>query len=90
MKTLTKNWRDHVGQAHEHTHKETKSKYLNRHGCISQSEESKCMWAHDRDGVSLEFLKGATRGLQEEWMGGNLKGDYLRLMPGLCLEDRMN
>ena len=31
--------------------------------------------------VSLEFLKGATRRLQEEWM---------RLMPGLCLEDRMN
>ena len=23
-------------------------------------------------------------------MEGNLKGDYLRLMPGLCLEDRMN
>ena len=28
--------------------------------------------------ASLEFLKGATRGLQEEWMEGNLKGDYLR------------
>jgi hypothetical protein len=40
--------------------------------------------------ASLEFLKGATRGLREEWMEGNLKGDYLRLMPGLCLEDRMN
>ena len=40
--------------------------------------------------VSLEFLKGATRGLRKEWIEGNLKGDYLRLMPGLCLEDRMN
>jgi hypothetical protein len=40
--------------------------------------------------ASLEFLKGATRGLQEEWMEGNLKGDYLMLMPGLCLEDRMS
>jgi hypothetical protein len=25
--------------------------------------------------------------LGEIWMVGNLKGDYLRLMPGLCLED---
>ena len=40
--------------------------------------------------ASLEFLKGATRGLREEWKEGNLKGDYLKLMPGLCLEDRMN
>ena len=23
-------------------------------------------------------------------MKGNLKGNYLRLIPGLCLEDRMN
>ena len=29
---------------------------------------------------SVEFLKGAIRGLQMEWMEGNLKGDYLRLM----------
>ena len=40
--------------------------------------------------VSLEFLKGATWGLREEWMEGHLKGDYLRLIPGQCLEDRMN
>ena len=26
--------------------------------------------------ASLEFLKGATRGLREEWMEGNLKGVY--------------
>jgi hypothetical protein len=28
--------------------------------------------------ASLEFLKGTTRGLREEWMEGDLKGDYLR------------
>ena len=26
----------------------------------------------------------------EEWMEGNLKGNYLRLIPGLCLEVKMN
>ena len=26
----------------------------------------------------------------EEWMEGNLKGNYLRLILGLCLEDRTN
>ena len=31
-------------------------------------------------------MKDATRGLREEWMEGN----YLRLMPGLSLEDRTN
>ena len=39
--------------------------------------------------ASLEFLKGVTRWLREEWVGGNLKGYYLKLIPGLCLEDRM-
>ena len=45
---------------------------------------------HTTKMASLEFLKGVTRGFREEWMEGNLKGDHLRLMPGLCLEDRMN
>jgi len=40
--------------------------------------------------ASVEFLKGATKGLREEWKEGNLKEDYLRLIPGLCLEDRTN
>ena len=35
--------------------------------------------------VSIEFLKGATRGLREECMEGNLKGYYLRLIPVMCL-----
>ena len=42
------------------------------------------------------FMKGATRGLRDrkqEKVGGlegKLSGDYLKLIPGLCLEDRMN
>ena len=51
MRTLTKNWRDHGGQAHEHIHMETKLKYFDGHSRLSQSEESECMWAHDKDGV---------------------------------------
>ena len=43
-------------------------------------------------------MKGATRGLretkrgrgEEEGMEGKLNGNYLRLIPGLYLEDRMN
>ena len=34
-------------------------------------------------------MKGATRGVQEEWMEGNLKKKILRLIPGLCLEDEL-
>ena len=34
------------------THTETKSKYFDGHGSLSQSEESECMWAHDKDGVT--------------------------------------
>ena len=34
------------------THMETKSKYFNGHGCLSQSEESECMRAHDKYGVT--------------------------------------
>ena len=35
------------------THTETKSKYFD--GRPSQSEEIKCMWAHDKDGVTRVF-----------------------------------
>ena len=34
------------------THMETKSKYFDGHDCSSQSEESKWMWAHDKDGIT--------------------------------------
>ena len=33
------------------THTETKSKYFDGHGRLSQSEESKCMRTQDKDGV---------------------------------------
>ena len=52
---------------------------------LNQKRASVC--EHTTKMASLEFLKGAPMGLREEWMEGNLKGDYLRLMPGLCLED---
>ena len=55
---------------------------------LNQKRANVC--EHTTKMASLEFLKGATRVLQEEWMEGNLKGDYLTLMPGLCLKDRMN
>ena len=41
------------------------------------------MWTGSRDGVTRKFLKGATRGCEREGMDGNLKGNYLRLIPGL-------
>ena len=85
VKTLTRNWKDHCRTG---TRKQTEivSKYFNRHGGPYQSEESNCLQTHDRDGVTREFMKGGTRGLREGWMEGN----YLRLMPGLSLEDRTN
>ena len=67
-------------------HTETVSRYFDWHGSLSQSKESKCLWTHDKDGITREFMKGATRGLREGWMEGN----YLRLMPGMSLEDRTN
>jgi hypothetical protein len=74
---------------HTNTHTETKSKYFDGHGSLSQSERAN-VCEHTTRMASLEFLKSATRGLREEWMEGNLKGDYLKLMSGLCLEDKMN
>ena len=35
---------------------ETKSKYFDGHGRASQSEENECMWAHDKDGVTLNLF----------------------------------
>ena len=52
VKTLTRNWRDHWRTgAHKHT--ETVSRYFDRHGRLSQSEESKCLWTHDKEGTTL-------------------------------------
>ena len=65
MKLLifTKNWRDHHRKG-TRKHTETWLKYFDGHSCFSQSEENECMWTHDKDGVTREFLKGATRGLR--------------------------
>ena len=38
---------------HMNTHTETKSKYFDGHGHPSQSEESECMWTHDKDGITV-------------------------------------
>ena len=54
MKTLAKSWRDHC-RTGTRKDTETKSKYFDRHGRLSQSEESECMWTHDKDGVTRFF-----------------------------------
>ena len=78
-----------------HKHTETHLKYFNGHRRFSQSKESKCMWTHSKDGVTRVFERchqGVVReeGGGEEGMQGKLNGNYLRLIQGLCLEDRMN
>ena len=85
VKTLTRNSRDHQ-RTGTHKHTKTVSRYFDRHDRDYQSEESKCLWTHHKDGITRKVIKGATRGLREGWM----KGNYLRLMPGLSLEDRTN
>ena len=57
VKTLTRNWRDHR-RTGIHKQTETISRYFDRHGHLFQSEESKCLWTHDKDGVTREFTKG--------------------------------
>ena len=49
-KTLTWNWRDHW-KTGKRKHMETVSRYLDRHGCLYQSEKSKCLWTHDKYGI---------------------------------------
>ena len=66
MKTLTRNWRDHR-RTGTHKHTETVSRYFDRHGRLSQSEESKCLWTHDKDGITREFTKGYTVILFKMW-----------------------
>ena len=52
-----------------HKHMETYLKYFDGHRCLSQSEESKCMWLPGKDCIRRGFLKGATPGGCER--GGN-------------------
>ena len=50
VKTLTKNWRDHDGQGHEHT--ETWMIDFGDHRYLFRSEERKCVWACGNDGAT--------------------------------------
>ena len=52
MKTLTKNRRDHCRTGTQ-KHTETWSKYVDGHCRLSQSEESECLWTHDKDGIVM-------------------------------------
>ena len=88
VKTLTKNRRDYGWQEQKSTRQQNWNIATDTAVFFNQKRANEC--EHMKNMVSLEFLKGATRGLREEWMEGNLKGDYLRLIPGLCLEDRTN
>ena len=58
-KTLTRDWRDHK-RTGTHKHTETELRYFDWHGRLSQSKESKCLWTHDKDGITREFTKDAT------------------------------
>ena len=51
-KTLTKIWRN-LWRKGTHKHTETYSKYFNGHRCLSQSEESECMWTLGKYGVTF-------------------------------------
>ena len=75
MRTLTKNWRYHGGQAHEHTRKQNWNISTDMAVFLNRKRANVCK--HMTKMASLEFLKSATRGLREEWMEGNLKEDYL-------------
>ena len=65
------------------THKQNQNISTDTAVFLNQNRENVC--EHRTKMVSVEFLKGATKGLREEWMERNLKGDYVRLMLGLCL-----
>ena len=56
MKTLTENWSDH-SRTGTRKHTETWSKYFDGHGHLSQSEESKFLWTHDKDGVTSHLCR---------------------------------
>ena len=60
--------------------------HFDTQGSLSQSEENKYKRTHCKDGATRE-----RRGRREdlEGMEGKLNGNDLRLIPGLCLEDRL-
>ena len=62
-----------------HTQKQNQNISMDMAVFLNQKRANIC--EHTTMMASLEFFKGATRGLRVKWMEGNLKGDYLRLMP---------
>ena len=57
---------------HTNTHTETKSKYFDGHGRPSQSEESECMWAHNKDDIT-RVLERCHQGVARGMDGGKFK-----------------
>ena len=80
--------RSQQDRAHTNTWKLNRNILMDKAVFLNQKRANVC--EHMTKMASLQLLKGATRGLREEWMEGNLKRDYLRLMPGLYLVDRTN
>ena len=78
-KSLTEKWRD-LQRKGGHKHPEIYLIYFDDHGCLSQSEESKCKWTHDKDGATWVFKKYQQGGCKtgrggEEGMEGKLNGN---------------
>ena len=69
---------------HTNTHRETKSKYFDGHGRLSQSEESECMWAHDKDGVTRVLSCTHTHSLSSDWERWSSPSKYFDFV-SVCL-----
>ena len=68
------------------THTETRSKYFDGHGRLSQSEESECKWAHDKYGVTRVFERchqWVARGMDGEKFKKRLSEVNARAVPGI-------
>jgi hypothetical protein len=66
-------------------------KYFGDHRCLSPSEESKCMWTSSVMALRMVFERYHQRVARQE--AGKVRGleeNYLRLIPGLCLDNRTN
>ena len=51
---IEKNWDIRMKSTHKHT---KLHKHFDDHRCLSQSEESKCMWTHDKDVFTVYSYK---------------------------------
>ena len=90
METVTEEMKRSPDERHKLTHGNLTDRFDTHEG-LSQSQENKCMWTPCRGGNMWLLSKShqersGKKGEVEEKLNGN----YLRLIPGLCLEDRMN